>query len=1063
MKYIRFTCVILLLISFAKAIFLNAAEVPFTSEAPQPCANSTTHQVQEEAKFEHAAPPPRTNSPTFHIEEPEKISFAPKVVRIIIYADDKKVGEKFKVYLNDAECRKLLSTALNVVIEDNPANLVTIDPFVRFFSTTATLTHVANPVKWFGTYRVFEEEIETQHDNECVVFAIGKHATHHVLEFLDKLFWSEMINSVILFNPTLAYSNDTEIREDLRAGEITSKEAEIELAKKPQAIPVYNCVSNRVYNFWTNRSIGWWRKIFPAVNTTAAELDANGIPYFKGVNICPLIIDEKGLEKDDFNFDNLSFDQFKKIIETIDRANHYRLQSDLNSRITNNTDPAIQERTQKPILKARTEDLPIVTIRHKLKHDEQNETIFAKINVRKIQHFGHLFRFEQAYFYKYGADNKKSEYLKFIKDESDWSDYIVQKRGLNTASVEGFSTMQENPFTEEKLHDEAIDLVQTKIETYELEKQYIEKRRTTIVEPALSKLCGRAPTRPINIAIVASGGGSRAMFATYGVLRGLHDMGVLDATSYICGLSGSTWAISSIFTELNNNSARNVKSALDEAIRNSVHFAPSFKFFNTVIKMAGIGIARVNKKTAAFCSGVAGISGFAFMTRFFNTKKGAIIGATQALATMGSLVLAHQYHNHNKSAQIAMKDLLLQPVTSTDYYGNGIAHDLLGKGDAVHGKGYSPNYLSCQLGRQACWNHKNMNLPPDYKPLLPFPIYTAAMVRPECRPCLYPWFEFTPYQIGTILESGMRRTGMFVKTWAFGRKFDKGRSTDYAPEQPLEYYLGIFSSAMNANIKEAAAMGLSKEQFKSLCTTLDNIPLLRFININERITVAKVFNPMYQISADACPHQFEDHSLFKNYREDQTIGLLDAGLAFNLPFPPLNDYGMQRPERKPDVIIFIDSSADDLHKDETVQAWPNGDALRDVETYARDHTVPFPKIPVTPANLALKTCSIFGDPSRIEPVVIYLPLTKDSTELTDERLLNEVKEKNKIDGHAPDPLIGIELDKYPTRTTGLPPQDSVNLVALMHYNVLHNQKNIIEAIRTRAMLPAAANGGPAAS
>jgi len=42
---------------------------------------------------------------------------------------------------------------------------------------------------------------------------------------------------------------------------------------------------------------------------------------------------------------------------------------------------------------------------------------------------------------------------------------------------------------------------------------------------------------------------------------------------------------------------------------------------------------------------------------------------------------------------------------------------------------------------------------------------------------------------------------MFVKTWAFGRKFENGISTDFAPEQPLEFYLGIFSSAMNSSLE----------------------------------------------------------------------------------------------------------------------------------------------------------------------------------------------------------------------------------------------------------------------
>ncbi|XP_034408437.1 cytosolic phospholipase A2 zeta-like [Cyclopterus lumpus] len=53
------------------------------------------------------------------------------------------------------------------------------------------------------------------------------------------------------------------------------------------------------------------------------------------------------------------------------------------------------------------------------------------------------------------------------------------------------------------------------------------------------------------IAVVASGGGSRAMTGLLGSLRGLKDIGVLDAVSYITGVSGSTWAMSALYQEAN--------------------------------------------------------------------------------------------------------------------------------------------------------------------------------------------------------------------------------------------------------------------------------------------------------------------------------------------------------------------------------------------------------------------------------------------------------------------------------------------------------------------------------
>ena len=43
------------------------------------------------------------------------------------------------------------------------------------------------------------------------------------------------------------------------------------------------------------------------------------------------------------------------------------------------------------------------------------------------------------------------------------------------------------------------------------------------------------------VAVMGSGGGIRAMVGYLGCLKALEDMGVLDSTTYLSGLSGSTW------------------------------------------------------------------------------------------------------------------------------------------------------------------------------------------------------------------------------------------------------------------------------------------------------------------------------------------------------------------------------------------------------------------------------------------------------------------------------------------------------------------------------------------
>ncbi|XP_025043760.2 cytosolic phospholipase A2 gamma-like isoform X2 [Pelodiscus sinensis] len=50
-----------------------------------------------------------------------------------------------------------------------------------------------------------------------------------------------------------------------------------------------------------------------------------------------------------------------------------------------------------------------------------------------------------------------------------------------------------------------------------------------------------------NIAILGAGGGLRAMIALYGTLQELQTQGLLDAIMYLCGVSGSTWCMSSLY------------------------------------------------------------------------------------------------------------------------------------------------------------------------------------------------------------------------------------------------------------------------------------------------------------------------------------------------------------------------------------------------------------------------------------------------------------------------------------------------------------------------------------
>lgn len=51
------------------------------------------------------------------------------------------------------------------------------------------------------------------------------------------------------------------------------------------------------------------------------------------------------------------------------------------------------------------------------------------------------------------------------------------------------------------------------------------------------------------VAVMATGGGIRAMTSLYGQLAGLKELGLLDCISYITGASGSTWALANLYED----------------------------------------------------------------------------------------------------------------------------------------------------------------------------------------------------------------------------------------------------------------------------------------------------------------------------------------------------------------------------------------------------------------------------------------------------------------------------------------------------------------------------------
>ncbi|KFO32969.1 cytosolic phospholipase A2 zeta [Fukomys damarensis] len=84
------------------------------------------------------------------------------------------------------------------------------------------------------------------------------------------------------------------------------------------------------------------------------------------------------------------------------------------------------------------------------------------------------------------------------------------------------------------------------------EQEFLDKRKA-VVAKALQQVLELSETPPSDqvpvVAVVGSGGGTRAMSSLYGNLMGLQELGLLDVVTYLSGVSGSTWCISTLYKD----------------------------------------------------------------------------------------------------------------------------------------------------------------------------------------------------------------------------------------------------------------------------------------------------------------------------------------------------------------------------------------------------------------------------------------------------------------------------------------------------------------------------------
>jgi len=279
--------------------------------------------------------------------------------------------------------------------------------------------------------------------------------------------------------------------------------------------------------------------------------------------------------------------------------------------------------------------------------------------------------------------------------------------------------------------------------------------------------------------------------------------------------------------------------------------------------------------------------------------------------------------------QLLRKKLYHQTVTLADLYGVMLGAMLL-KGLSHEGQRVYPEELQSRVGSGQ----------------YPFPIFTSIINK--TRP--YVWLEYTPFEVGSD------EYNLWVQTKSFGKKFMNGEQVELAPRSRLSFLMAIFGSAYAVNMEEAiehVGKGLAENiknwarrlpGGKTIATALlQDLESLLMKKAEMRLSPPDVHNFMHGVRG----------TQFKN---DKHLKVFDAGIAFNLPFPPLF-------RRNINFYIVCDASAisDARHH-----------PLRKVERYAQRRGYKFPEIDYD--GILENKVSIFYDSEDPEvPVIVYFP------------------------------------------------------------------------------------------
>ncbi|CAG8733642.1 13608_t:CDS:2, partial [Acaulospora morrowiae] len=358
------------------------------------------------------------------------------------------------------------------------------------------------------------------------------------------------------------------------------------------------------------------------------------------------------------------------------------------------------------------------------------------------------------------------------------------------------------------------------------------------------------------ITFMGSGGGFRAMIAVTAYFSCLKEAGLYDCGVYISGLSGSCWNLAQLYSSV----AQLHENPLQALI----------EFYQTKL---GHGLA----------SGHGVLMNLAQNASPESAVELTFGGLLQKKNTGMKLTIMDLY-----GALLAVK-LMLGSDPSKQHSDFKLSHQ---RKYLEGGKNMMPLYVAVEQIRP--WKD---SLEPEDAALIPN--YEQVLEEHKKKPDHYRWYEFNPYEVGSDEATA------WIPAWAFGRKFESGKSLERHPEQNLGLLIGLIGAAPSgpliSDITQFLLLlpeGKFKTEFKKTYDeAMEKIGPYKKQEFEGMHPVSQPQNYSFIYRLNPPPYELGPTN-------NKKFGLIDSGVSNDFPMYPIT-----HPNRKIDVVIGFDCSS----------------------------------------------------------------------------------------------------------------------------------------------------------